>query len=212
MSQKTPKKKKNYTKSTVKVVLERRAALKETIDEARKKGIPISRDYLITELEKRDFKSNRNILYDDRTALNREGNTFIADLTEANYSQYMQDIFEKLIWIEDESMIQYNKKWTNSKLVTKNNGEKGEQTEKHITGELAQPKAAFLGILRETQKLKYEFLSGNNVHLSAALIAQKFQVMQQHIYELEEEAAATKKTKPPLLNPSKEKKHATPNK
>ncbi len=39
-------------------VLERRATLKETIDEAREQGFPINRDYLITELEKRGFNSN----------------------------------------------------------------------------------------------------------------------------------------------------------
>lgn len=150
---------------------------------------------LIDDLKKRGYKSNRNILYDDRTALNK-GNIFIADLTESNYSQMMDDIFEKLSWIEEEAMKQYNRKWTNSKTVTKNT-DKGKITETHTTKEIAQPKAAFLSIFKDSQKIKYEFLTGNNIHVSAALLRQKFQQMQQKIFELErqENTNTTKSTK-----------------
>jgi len=176
------------------MVNNRRVELQKIIDEFKKKGVPITRQGLIDELQKKGYTSNRNILYDDRTALNKD-NTFISDLTESNYSQMMQDIYEKLSWVEEQAMTQYNKKWTNSKLVTKNTAQ-GTFEETHTTDEIAQPKAAFLSIIKDTQKLKYEFLTGNNIHLSAVLLMQKFQQLNQKIFELE-------RSKKSLLNPPK---------
>jgi len=197
MSQKNSPKKKNRPSNEL--VMKRRKSLSEIIDELQKTGKPITRDGLIEQVKKLGYKNyNRNTLFDDRTFLNK-GNTFIASLTESNYSQYMEDIFSQLTWVEEQAMQQYEKEWTNSKLVTKDDPEKGITTEKHTTDELAQPKAAFLNIIKDIQKIKYEFLTGNNIHFSAALLMKKFQQMQQELFELR------KAKKAPLLNkPKKE--------
>jgi len=88
---------------------------------AKKKGIPITRTYLIESLKKKGHIIDKSTLYRDRTFLNHN-NTFIRDIAESNYSEMMQDIWEKLEWVEEQSLEQYSKKWTNSKVVQRSIG------------------------------------------------------------------------------------------
>jgi len=161
--------KKSRKRAKVEEVINRRIELAKIIEEFQKEGKLITRHSLIAELKKKGFTSDRYILYNDRTELNK-GDTFIRDLTESNFSQMMRDIYNTLSWVETQALEQYEREWTNNKKVKK----AGKVVEEHTTGEIAQPKAAFLGIIKDIQKIKYEFLTGNNIQLSAALLSQKF--------------------------------------
>lgn len=186
--------KKSRKRAKVDIVLNRRIELAKTIEDFQKKGLPITRQVLIDALKKKGFIVDRYILYNDRIDLNK-GNTFIRDLTESNFSAFMQGIWDKLEWMEHEAIIQYEKKWTNNKTVTKKlDGKKTDKiTETHKTNEIATPKIAFLGLMKDIQKAKYDFLTNHNIHFSAALLQQKFQQMQQQLYTLQKENEETKK-------------------
>jgi len=188
-----PKKlKKPRKRAKVEEVINRRIELAKIIEQFQKEGKLITRHSLIAELKKKGFTSDRYILYNDRTELNK-GNSFIRNLTESNFSQMMQDIYQNLSWVEEEAIKQYNRKWTNSKTVEKVLEIKTKTiSEKHTTEEIAQPKVAFLRIIMDIQKLKYEFLTGPNIQLSAALLSQRFQQMQQELFELKKANDLTK--------------------
>jgi len=166
----------------------RRIDLQKIIDAAKKKGIPITRKYLISQLKKKGYTIDKSTLYRDRTFLN-QNNTFIRDIAESNYSEMMQDIWEKLEWVEEQALLQYDKKWTNSKEIKRQIYDKDEGVvtlhDMILTDELSQPKSAFLNLIKDIQKQKFEFLTSHNVHLSAAMLARKLTLYKNQIAELQ---------------------------
>lgn len=176
---------------SVKDITDRRNLLKKIIGNAKAKKKKLSRQYLLDELLKGGFKVDMSTLYKDRTFIS-QSNTFIEDITVSNYSGYMQDIWDNLEWVEQQAQINYEKKWTNSKVVYHESADGEISEERHVTDELAAPKSKFLEIFRDTQKIKMEFLQGKNVHLSAALLRNKFDSLNDEISDLRGQLDAAK--------------------
>ena len=177
-----------YSKNNVNA---RRKELSKIIEIHHKKHEPITVPILLDELKKKNFIIDRTTLYRDKIELNK-GDTFIRDMTESTYSGYMRAIWENLESFEQEAITLYKKDWTNNKTVTKTDPDGNKTIEKTKTESLAAPKAAFLNIVTDIEKAKYQLLTGHNIHLAAALLIQKFQQMKQRIYELENQNEALK--------------------
>ncbi len=172
-----------HAKRKVEDVVQRQIALAEILDGYRKRGISPRRHALLTDLEAKGFPVTVATLYRDRTSLNRH-NSFIRDLTESNLSAYMEEIYDRLTWVEEEAAKQYDQKWTMNQVI-KRRGPKGEEIEQHSTSEIAQPKAQFLSVISKAQELKHKLLVGDNTQLSAALLAEKFQKMKEELTRLQ---------------------------
>ncbi|MGC1709911.1 MAG: hypothetical protein WA799_08955 [Nitrosotalea sp.] len=151
----------------------RRDALKKILERFRREGKTINRFTVQAPLRDAGYDVEVGTIYRDLTAVNRE-NTWVRDLVESNYSEYQQQIADSLAWIEKEAQEQYAKKWTLSKTTKKEN-HNGTSTESVVTQELAAPKASFLGIIAKVQELKMKHTHGDNINISAALLARELQ-------------------------------------
>ncbi len=160
----------------------RRDALAAVLEDALRKDIHPKRSYLLEAMRKKGHPVSVPVLYADMTALNR-GNTFVRDLTESNYSAYIEEIYRRLQWVEAEAERQYGREWTTNQRIIRV-GPQGEETETHITEEQAQPKAQFLALIAKTQELKHKILVGDTTQLSAALLSEKFQSMKEELETL----------------------------
>ena len=153
----------------------RRLMLAKVIEKAQTDDKHLTEKEQLAIMKKKGYNMSRATLYTDKTALNRS-NTFVRDLAESNYSKYIEDIFKTLDFVEAEARIQYNKKWTQDKVVKKETQD-GVMVETHITEEQAMPKNMFLLTIARAAELKARLLAGDAVHISVALLAQKFAKM-----------------------------------
>lgn len=163
----------------------RRLEVEKIISQLKKENKLVTRYTVHEQLTKKGYKVNPSTVYRDITAINRD-NTWVRDLSESNYSSYMEEIYTSLIWAEQESVKQYNKTWTASKTVTKDTPD-GQVTERTETEELAAPKNAFLSTYVKTQELKHKMLTGDNINISAALLGKKLNQLKKQTESLEQE-------------------------
>ena len=166
-------------------ITQRRYEVEKIIALLKNQNQPVNR-YTVNELlEKKGYKVNLATVYRDITAVNRE-NTWVRDLSESNYSAYMEDIFGSLVWAQEEAKTQYHKTWTANKIVKKETNE-GDTTETTTTQELGAPKNAFLSTFVKTQELKHKLLTGDNINISAALLGKKLNELKKQTESFEEQ-------------------------
>ena len=170
------------------IVVSRQLTLQEIQNKDYEKGTRLKKTQIIEKMKEKGYKDyNRMTLYRDNNAFNKHS-TFIKDLITTNYSAYVEQVFNYLSLIEEDAEDILKKQWTQNKtVITRENAEKGESTytvTKHTTEEIASPKLEALKILLKSQEIKHKIITGDNLQLSAAMLAQKFQEMDAEIKRL----------------------------
>ncbi len=120
---------------------------------------------------------SRATIGDDMKAINVQ-NSFVRDLSQYHYSALKENIFSSLQWIYNQAKINYEKTWTQSKTITRETKD-GEYSEEVTTAELAQPKAAFLNIMKDATKEMNEILDAKTIQVSVALLSQRLGQLEQ---------------------------------
>lgn len=162
----------------------RRHEVEKIISHLKKNNKKVNRYTVHEILVTKGYNTHISTVYRDITAVNRE-NTWVRDLSESNYSTYMEDIYNSLEWAETQAVEQYNKTWTANKIVKKQTNE-GDTTETTTTQELGAPKNAFLSTFIKANELKHKMLTGDNINISAALLGKKLNELKKQVEPLQE--------------------------
>lgn len=160
-------------------VIKRRKALLAIIEDCYRQGIPVTNHVLLVKLAESGFSISHRQLFRDRTIINLE-NTFLADLGESNYSAFLEDIKDKIEWIEQQAIDLFNTKWVTKKAIKRQIPDKDGDTiitEQQITENEAEPKARFLDIVGQCQKFKLDMLKGDNINIAVDLLSKKMRLI-----------------------------------
>jgi len=155
--------------STDEQIIKRQEKLREILDSYRKQNIKPTNEQLLTDLRNGESGYDISIrtLTEDKVELAR-GNTFVSDVAKKTYSQIINDCYDALEFIEQKAREILDKKWTQSKQITKKSRGGNEITE-HLTAELADPRLRALSIIADAVMKKAELVSGKTLDVSAAL-------------------------------------------
>jgi hypothetical protein len=167
-SGKKPKKFRN----TQKAILEYSDDLKDVHVELAKEGKPATTKNLMSGLEAKGLKFTYDQFYTVRKKLN-ERSTFVTAIAQSQYSGMVQDIYEKLNYIEDQCLELASEDWTETKTRSGDGSEGSSFVE--TTPNQYKPKHDFLKLAKEVQKEKRELLKGDVINVSVAMLEKKFQ-------------------------------------
>ena len=132
-----------------------------------KKNEDPSDKQLIDDLKKAGYKISRATLYRDKGEIFRD-NTFVEDVAGKTYSYIIHRCFEDLQFAKRKAKEILAKKWTNSKVVTKET-ENGKIIEETITKEIAGPHLQALRLIMDIVMSINNLINGNTLQVSAAL-------------------------------------------
>ena len=121
---------------------------------------------ILSELKKKKFDITRFTLYNDLTQL-AVNDPFVKDLASKSYSKIIHDCFDSIEYAERKAREILENKWTRSKIVTRQDPEKGTTTETHTTEELAEPLLHAIQEIRECAVSKVKLLGGDVIKVSA---------------------------------------------
>lgn len=141
-----------------------------------KEGKPLTHKNMLTGLEAKGFKGTRQQFYVILRKLN-EGSNFVIAISESQYSSMIEDIWNKLNFIEDECMDLAGQDWTEIKTRAGDGTEGSSFTE--TTPNQYKPKHDFYKLAKEIQKEKRELLKGDTINVSVAMIEKKFQLVRE---------------------------------
>lgn len=96
-------------------------------------------------------------------------NTFVKDIASKYYSKMNQQSITNYLFVQQEAIKQYGKSWTQNKTSIKKTPD-GTIKEDVTTGELSHPKAEFLRLYMDAEKLIQETLNGKACDISVAMI------------------------------------------
>jgi hypothetical protein len=156
--------------SSVEKIQARRNELTKIMLEYQQKGKIATRDQYLEELAKSGFCIDIATLYRDKIAINRT-NTFVEEIAESQYSAMQEDIYNKILYIEEQALLLYDKDWKVSRIV-KRNLPNGSITESSIVHD-DKPKLQCLGLIKDLQTLKQNMLKGENIQLGVTLMGKK---------------------------------------
>lgn len=165
-------------KSSVENIGTRRNELRKIMLEYQQKGKLATRDQYLEELAKRGFCIDIATLYRDKIAINRT-NTFVEDIAESQYSAMQEDIYNKLLYVEEQALQLYDKDWKTSRFF-KRSLPTGTITESSIVQD-DKPKIQCLGLIKDLQALKQNMLRGENIQLGVTLIGKKFDQVKEEL-------------------------------
>ena len=147
-------------------------------------GRPPRRKELLDQMKLIGFDMSPMTLWRDR-GRNLTRKSWLRDLLqESTFSAYQNHSAEILDYIEEKSIEFLNKKWTQSRRITKYI-KSGQQITEHQTADLAGPKFNFLIVLTRVVELRKQLTSGENIDLSTAMLQEDFQKIQEHVTQLE---------------------------
>jgi len=135
-----------------------------------REGKPLTYKNLIMGLEQKGLKVDRNKLYTLKQSLNKKNN-FVISITESQYSAMIQDIYDKILLIEDECFKLAKQDWTVNTISTGDGNRNNFQ--KHETNH-HKPKFDFYRLALDCQIAKIKILSGDVINASVALIEPNF--------------------------------------
>ena len=155
-------------------------------------GRPPSRQEILSEMKRIGFEISIATLWRYRGKINKIRSAVRDLLEEGTYSAYFDHNMEILDYIEEQAVLQYQKKWTNSKTVTKLNDE-DVTTETYTTDEIAGPKHAFLNVLTKVVELRNRATNDDNLDLSCAMLSEEFDNLKDKLAEAERKQQETEK-------------------
>lgn len=164
--------------SSVKKIQARRNELRKIMLEAQHTGKPRTREELLKQLAEKGFDIDFSTLYRDKIEINRT-NTFIEDIAESEYSPMQEDIYNKLLYVEEQALQLYNKDWKISRFVKRNLPD-GSITESSIVHD-DKPKLQCLGLIKDVQILKRNALKGDPVNLSFVMLSKKLSNLKEEL-------------------------------
>lgn len=121
-----------------------------------------------------------NTIERDWQEINAE-NTYVKDLATKNYSLLTRQSAQFLEWVKMEAKKNYDKTWTQGRKITRTiTTPKGdtEVIEDTTTAELAAPKAQFLRLAMDAEKLINDINNGRACDLSVVMMADTFRSME----------------------------------
>ena len=177
------------------IITQRRAVLQKTQNDHPSTSANGTVDGIIQQMKDAGFKDyTRRMYYHDKTELN-QNSTYVLDMTQFNYSAYMEEVSDDLRFIKEQALAMYRQEWNQDKTITKHivvNNELVQVEEHHKTAPIAAPKLKALEIIANVQKLRTDLVSGDTLNISAALIGKKFREMQEDINRLEKPVPKSK--------------------
>jgi len=187
--------------SSAKIIKKRHDALRRIIVKFNQNGSSPTRKELLSELAKKGFKIDYSTLYRDRTSINAE-NSFIEDISRYNYSAYVEDIWDKLDWIIDNSMENYHKNIPITKKIEHEKNGVIETTIQKIENK-SDSRYKFLRLILDASMAKFSMMRGDSINVSVALLEKKFQQLRdENIHykdEYEQKATAFEELKKSLV-------------
>ena len=177
------------------IITQRRAVLQKTQNDHPSTSANGTVDGIIQQMKDAGFKDyNHRMYYRDKTELN-QNSTYVLDMTQFNYSAYMEEVSDDLRFIKEQALAMYRQEWNQDKTITKHivvNNEIVQVEEHHKTAPIAAPKLKALEIIANVQKLRTDLVSGDTLNISAALIGKKFREMQEDVNRLEKPVPKSK--------------------
>jgi hypothetical protein len=155
-----------------------------------KKGKPLTNQNLMTGLAKKGFKGDRFLFYRIQKKW-QENSNFVISIAETQYSAMIEDIWNKLKHIEDQSLDLAGRDWTEIKTREGDGTEGSSYTE--TTPNQYKPKHDFLKLAKEVQKEKRELLKGDVINVSVAMLEKKFQMLRDESEAKSQEISHLKK-------------------
>jgi hypothetical protein len=139
-----------------------------------KEGLPLTNKNLMSGLEAKGLKVDRDKLDYLKQAMNKNDN-FVVAISESQYSAMVRDIYDKINVIEDECFDLAKKDWTQHETET-STGEGDHSTYERIrtTDNEHKPKHDFYKLALDCQVAKTKILSGDVINASVALIESNF--------------------------------------
>lgn len=140
-----------------------------------KAGKPLTNQNLLTGLETKGLKNiNRNQLYYLKKALG-ENNGFVLSIAESQYSPMVEDIYNKILLIEDKCFELAGNDWTQHETETSvGDGDRDSYTRTKTTDNEYKPQHDFYKLALDCQTAKTKILSGDVINVSVAMIERNF--------------------------------------
>ena len=135
-----------------------------------REGKALTNKNLIVGLELKGLKVDRNKLYTLKQSLNKKNN-FIVSISESQYSAMVQDVYDKIMYIEDKCTALAEEDWTTHTIST-GNGDRN-NFQKHERNQ-HKAKLDFCRIVLDCQNAKAKLLQGDVINVSVALIERNF--------------------------------------
>ena len=172
-------------KPSTKVFLKQVGKLRSVETELMEQGKPLTNRNLITGLEAKGLKVDRFKLYRLKQTLG-ENNNFVLKIAESQYSVMVQDIYDKITFVEDACFDLAGKDWTQHEVQTSED-EDGHNYEKTTDNE-HKPQSDFYRLVLDCQMAKMKIMSGDVINVSVAMIERNFDRIrdenQEYIHEI----------------------------
>jgi len=156
-------------------------------------GRPPTRKEILSEMKRIGFEISIATLWRYRGKIKKVRSAVRDLLEEGTYSAYFDHNMELLDYIEEQAIKQYQKKWTNSKTVKKQNTDGEKSGEIHTTDEIAGPKYSFLNILTRVVELRNRATNDDNLDLSCVMLSEEFDNLKDKLEESERKREETEK-------------------
>lgn len=172
-------------KSSIDIINKRRLAITEIQQDYRDKGEKLITNLLIEELDERGFKSlSRSTVERDLIEV-AKGNNFVKNLSEATYSQMIEDLFVSLSITEDMlwKWLDNPPKITKQRIRADADSKTGYKVVESIV-ETISPLGIVRGI-REIVDAKKSLLLSEVLDLSIAMIGENYRILEQKVRESE---------------------------
>ena len=144
--------------SSVEKIQARRNELRKIMLEEQHTGIIHTREELLKQLAEKGFHIDFATLYRDKIEINRT-NTFIEDIAESEYSALQHDIFNKLLFVEEQALQLYRKDLKITRMIARKMPN-GTIMETSTQRDEFRPKIQCLILIKDVQTLKHNALKG----------------------------------------------------
>lgn len=135
---------------------------------------PPSRKEIVEQMKLIGFETyNISTMWEDKGKLKTKGKFLSNLLQEGTYSAFQDDTLNLIYFIEEEAVKLLRQPRIITKKITKKD-ESGETNTIESTETQEAPKTQLLSLLAEVARIRKEFLNGDNVKLSTALLAEEF--------------------------------------
>jgi len=162
--------------------------LRKVETELVKEGKPLTNQNLLRGLEAKGLKNiDRNKLYYLKKALG-ENNGFVLSIAESQYSPMVQDIYDKILLIEDKCFELAGKDWTQHETETSvGDGDRDSYTRDKTVDNEHKPQHDFYKLALDCQTAKTKILSGDVINVSVAMIERNFNRLRDEKEEIKQE-------------------------
>jgi len=168
---------------TVAVFERQQKVLSKVVTQLIKEGLPLTNKNLVSGLEAKGLKVDRDKLYYLKEAMNRNDN-FVVAISESQYQAMIRDIYDKIEIIEDECFDLAKKDWTQTETETSTGeGDHSNYEKTKTVDNEHKPKHDFYKLALDCQIAKTKILSGDVINASVALIESNFNRLRDELKE-----------------------------